>query len=262
MDKFLVRSGDNTHFELRGKYFPGKELPRERYYYSRLRSEQLLRLRRIRALAEQGRFRFWMPFYSCKDPNFRELLQLIQEYLLRRNLFAASTTVEGMLITYSNFPSFLEYCREAGIFSRNQAGLDSAYSGMLRNDRLNLTRLLVSGKSDFLFNLDEICKRNTGFDPKLKSLIESSRQGKTGGWISGWLEYFFRKSARSYGIPCKTFSQFAEAAEDQDLRFFLRRDVWNSFPELFDLLEIIRQQMSGRSGERAWAPADVRASYR
>ena len=262
MDKFLVRSGDNTHFELRGKYFPGKELPREWYYYSRLRSEQLLRLKRIRALAEQGRFRFWMPFYSCKDPNFRELLRLIQEYLLRRNLFAASTTVEGMLITYSNFPSFLEYCREAGIFSRNQAGLDSAYSGMLRNDRLNLTRLLVSGKSDFLFNLDEICKRNTGFDPKLKSLIESSRQGKTGGWISGWLEYFFRKSARSYGIPCKTFSQFAEAAEDQDLRFFLRRDVWNSFPELFDLLEIIRQQMSGRSGERAWAPADVRASYR
>lgn len=246
MDKFLVRSEDNTHFELRSKYFSGKEPPRERYYYSPLRSEQLLCLKRIRALAERGRFRYWTPFYSCKDPNFQELLRLIREYLLRRNLFAAFTTVEGMLITYSNFPTFYNYCRESDLFSYAPTDLDHAYNGMTRNDRLNFTRLLFSGKSDFLLNLDEICRRNTGFDPALKNLIEHNRQGKTGGWISGWLDYFFRSSASSYGIPCETLSQFSEAAENKELRFFLLRDFYNYFPELFDLTEIIRQQMSGR----------------
>lgn len=246
MDKVMSRSADNRHFELKGKYFPEKGFPQEKYYHSPLRTEQCLRLKRIRALAKQGRFRYWTPFFSCKDPNFYTLIQLIQEYFCVRNLFVASTTIEGMLITYENLLVFWEFCRESNLFHSPFSELQNAFDAMPYNDALNFVRLLFSGKSDLILNFDEICRLNPHMDPDLKRLIETNRQRKTGGWISDWLNYYFCSIASSSYHPCKNFSQFSKTVADPQRNFSARRYFYQDFPELFSLLEIVRRQMKGR----------------
>lgn len=246
MDKVMSRSADNRCFELRSKYFPERGFPQEKYYYSPLRTEQCLRLKRIRALAKQGRFRYWLPFFSCKDPNFYTLTELIFEYFRVRNLYIASTTIEGMLITFDNLPIFWEFCRHSDFFHSPFSELQNAFDNMPYNDRLNFVRLLFSGKSDFILNFDEICKLNPRMDPDLKRLIETNRQKKTGGWISDWLKYYLCSAASWGGVSCESFSQFSKAAADPQHSFAIRRHFYHDFRELFCLLEIVRSQMKGR----------------
>ena len=114
------------------------------------------------------------------------------------------------------------------------------------NDALNFVRLLFSGKSDLILNFDEICKLNPHMDPDLKQLIETNRQRKTGGWISDWLSYYFCCMTSSGANPCKNFSQFSKTVSDSQRNFSVRMCFYRDFPELFDLLEIVRRQMKGR----------------
>ena len=246
MDKVISRSGDNMCFELQQKYIAERSLPEEKYYYSPLRSEQLLRLKRIRALAREGRFRYWPPLFSCRDPNFLVLIRLIKDYLLRRNLYVASTTVEGMLITAENRSAFWKFCCETDIFGPAAPELQRAYDGMMSNDRLNFLRLLFSGKNDFLMNFDEICRRNPAMDPGLKDLIKNNRKGKTSGWISEWLNYYFCASISWRMGPFNSLNQFSKAAEDSSIHSLLVRDFHRNFSELYEVLEIIKKQMNSK----------------
>lgn len=243
MDKAITRNKTANSFSLAGKYFSDTNPPPERYDYSAARSRQLLRLKRIRALAQRGRFHYRYPFYSCTDPNFADFIQLIKDYLLQRNLYVAATTIEGMLITRRNLPIFWDYCWQLPELWPNMPALQQVYDAFSPNDRLNLARLLFSGKCDFILNLDEIRKCNPAIDPELYSLIERSRLSKTGGWITGWLEFYFRAAAARYGSVCANENQFSQALEDPALRASLRQDFRLHFQELSQVTGIIREQL-------------------
>ncbi len=248
MDKAMRWSTNNKSFQLEGRYFPKKDLPEEKYYYSPMRTHQLLCLKRIRALSERGRFRYWPPFFACRDLNFQELIQLIKDYLKQRNVYVASTTIEGMLITDRNLSAFWTYCQEAKVFRPTVLPeLQKVYDSLPQNDCLNFVRLLFDGKSDFILTFDEICKRNPKIAPDLKRLIENNKQGKTNGWMSDWLDYFLcRAAASDSDTPCGSLGQFSKAVADSDIHFQVRQSFRDYFPELFEVVEIMRKQMSGK----------------
>ena len=243
MDKAIIKSGNGNRFKLANKYFSEQRPPQERYDYSDKRTEQLLRLKRIRALAERGRFHYWYPFFSCKDPNFIEWIHLIKDYLKERNLYVAATTTEGMLITDQNLPFFWTYCQTVPSLRAAMPALQETYDSLLKNDRLNFVRLLFNGKSDYILKLEEIGRQNPGMDRRLYELIARNRFSKTGGWISSWLDFYFCSLSIAYGGSGKGLSAFAKTLEDPDIRYEIRRVFHKDFPELYEVLEIIRQQM-------------------
>jgi len=242
MDKAIKWKNADNHFELTGKYLPRTGMPRERYYYSPVRTGQLLRLKRIRALAKQGRFHYWPPFFACTDPNFHEFIGLIKEYLLRQNLYVAATTVEGMLITNHNLSTFWAYCGTLKPFQRVMPDLQAAYDSMLRNDRLNFVRLLFNGKSDYVLTFKEICESNPSIDPALRTLINTNRVEKTSGWISGWLNYYFSEKLKFYTGSDGQAEQFMHAVRTP-IHYWLRQDFYRDFPELFEVLRNIKEQL-------------------
>ena len=247
MDKAIWKKEKSSGFELKGKYFSERRPPAERYYYSRERVEQLLRLKRIRAMASSAHFHYWYPFFSCNDENFKQFVALIKEYLLERNLYVASTTVEGMLITYNNLNIFWEYCQEVERLARDMGELQSVYSSLLKNDRLNFVRLLFSGKSDLILNLSEIGRYNPGIDRDLYSLMQRNQTVKTCGWISQWLGWYFSYAAGQYGAAVACPEDLAKRFEENsELRYLLRRDFKADFPEIYQVFDIIKRQIDIR----------------
>ena len=247
MDKAIVKVKGENSFKPTGKYFSRKSPPPERYYYTRERDEQLWRLKRIRLLAERGRFHYWYPFFSCKDKNYREFIGLIKEYLLERNLYVAATTVEGMLITYSGLSLFWKWCLRLERFQRDIKELDDTYRSFLRNDRLNFVRLLFSGKSDYILNLGEIIEENPEMDEGLITLMRRNQMTKTGGWISDWLDFYFKMTAAEYREYISGPEEMARRMEEEpEFRYAMRRDLLRYMPELWETLNIINRQINKR----------------
>ncbi len=247
MDKAIVKVKGSNSFKPTGKYFSRKNPPQERYYYTKERDEQLWRLKRIRLLADKGRFHYWFPFFSCKDRNYWELIELIKEYLLERNLYVASTTVEGMLITYSGLTLFWNWCMGLEHFQRDKQELDDTYTAFLKNDRLNFVRLLFSGKSDYILNLSEIIAENPKMDSGLVTLMRQNQITKTSGWISAWLDYYFKMTAADYREYISGPEEMARRMDEEpEFRYAMRRDLRRDMPELWEMLDIINRQINKR----------------
>lgn len=217
-----------------------KEYPvqRESCYYGRKRENTLYLRNRIKSMGKRCNFFYHLPFFCCEDSNFREMKELIHQYGMSYQMFIWDTTIEGALITEQNLPLFERFMEK----ELTPQDYDKVVNVMERhhftgNNRLNYIRLVFSGKSDFLLTGKEIYQMNPGLSADVREKMHLV--GKTGGWISRWLEfYFFEKAGISVCIG-DVFRQF-RSRDGEMLREFLKQD----FRELYRLISEIEKRIS------------------
>ena len=184
MDKVIVPHPQKNEFVVNAKDGYFKRYEKEKYYYGEKRENTYQLQKRIRAMLEKCRFHHILPFYACTDKNYYDLINCIKDYFLQYHTFVNSTTIEGLLVNSNNSDKFWNYYVEKYKPSQD---LVTYYQTIRFNEQINLLRLLVSGKTDYILNLKQLDK----IYPNVKTMIqENVISQKTNGWISDWIEYY------------------------------------------------------------------------
>lgn len=232
MDKILEWDSGKNQMKWKKDYqFVGEK---EKYLYGRKRNETVNRKKRIRAMCQKCKFSYRLPFYGSEDNNYRELIQTVQEYYAKYHIFAASTTIEGVLINEENYQYVIEYLKSLNKWKDIEKAYQLLYNKI---DKVNFLRLLFHGKSDFLLKFDGIIKRNPKMYPQLKAALRSHSIAKT-SWVSSFLHYYF---AQTVGVPSEKLTQkkFSEWCEAGAVRGQLKMQFVSDFPELYRFIDSV-----------------------
>jgi len=206
---------------------------KERFYYTNKRENTLQVRNRIKAMTKKCKFHYELPFYSCKDTNYYELMKIIKQYFLNYNTFIVRTTTEGLLVNYDNYHIFWRFLKQKKL-KNDTTELEQYYETLSTNEKVNFLRLLVNGKTDYLLNLNELDK----IPSELKQLIKQNRIGKT-KWITEWLEYYFYTTITRNGLYLGEDYDFKrEIAYEQGLQN-VRSSFYYNFKELTVLINYI-----------------------
>ena len=237
MDKALLYNIKNNKFALRKEYITDN---RREYFQYRNKKDNYTYIhnqyKRIQAMVNKLKIKYYLPFYSTRDANFYELLRNIKEYLSFYNVFAFNSTVEGALINKYTMSFTIDFIKKrtnsVKTLSFDEFKLE--FDKYLYNDQLNLLRYIFRGKSDLLqydiINADGFDGKNTV--DKLQSLFK-----KGSGWITEYIYYYFSEKTEMNGdLTVKNFRRFLENNEN---RLKLIKEFRHSFPELFSLIRSI-----------------------
>ena len=186
MDKIIIKNKEQNKMDIKNKdgYFVFNN--KENYYYGKKRLETYYKRKRIEKMTEKCRFHYKLPFYSCDDQNFYELKKYIKEYFLNYNIFVNETTLEGLLVNNENYFIFWKFYKKLIGKQKDIKDLEEYYDNLNEHDKVNLLRLLVSGKTDYILKLSELDK----MPKKIYNMIKKYITNKTSGWISLWIEYY------------------------------------------------------------------------
>lgn len=186
MDKIIIKNKEQNKMDIKNKngYFVFNN--KENYYYGKKRLETYYKRKRIEKMAEKCRFHYKLPFYSCDDQNFYELKKYIKEYFLNYNIFVNETTLEGLLVNNENYFIFWKFYKKLIGKQKDIKDLEEYYDNLNEHDKVNLLRLLVSGKTDYILKLSELDK----MPKEIYNMIKKYITNKTSGWISLWIEYY------------------------------------------------------------------------
>lgn len=211
---------------------------KEKYYYGKKRKISLHQRNRIKSMGKNCNFFYHLPFFSCEDPNFKDMLQLIHNYCMFYRIFTWNTTIEGVLITEHNlslFEKFMKQELEPPDYKKITNIIENHH--FTGTSRLNYIRLIFSGKSDFLLTGKEISRKNSQLHTDIKKTFWLVK--KTSGWISRWLEFYFLEKAE---IPYQSENKFQyfQNADIEKLREFVKQD----FEELYLLICEIEKNMT------------------
>ncbi len=222
----------NKFEEQRGAFiYNDKEI----FLYGKKRIEILQLRKRIKNILEKCKFHYKLPFYSCTDENYRDLIILIKQYLLNYNIFVAKTTVEGMLINNENCNIFWEFLKQKKENEHKDiTDLEKFYLDLTNNERVNLLRLLVEGKTDYILNLGELDK----IPKDKKDIINRNKLDKT-RWVTEWLEYYFEYILKTY---CYAEDDFKKTIAYEEELKRVRNIFYLHFKELTALINHIYKE--------------------
>lgn len=227
----ITKKGNKVENEFKLQKSEFKYNNKEKFYYGYKRIHTLDKRKRIQNIVDKCKFHYSLPFYSSVDSNYYDLINLLKEYFFNYNIFILRTTIEGTLINYDNYDIFWKFYKERKQ-NKNIEDLEQIYWKLKRNEKVNLLRLLVNGKTDYILNLEELDK----ISEDLKKLIMRNRIGKT-KWISEWLEYYFYYILKPVNIPNEDFD-FKRAISSEELQR-TRNIFFEHFKELTVLLNCI-----------------------
>lgn len=230
-DKAIEYNQAKNCFSLKKEYFP--ENRKELFQYrTKHQSEPslLFQRKRLTAMAEKLRVHYYKPFFSCRDTYYQAFISAVQQYLLRYHVFCLSTTIEGTLINSYNTYFSLEFLKK---HSKKEyfSAFKTYWESLMNTDRINVLRLLFNGKTDLLKKWGKL-----DLSPDEKLILERVMIGsKTSGWVSEYLDEFFRTTSR---IPC-TFSEkaFRRYLESEENRKRMTKLFQNNFLELYSLID-------------------------
>lgn len=224
MDKVMVYNNHNT-FKKRENYFIYNEKERNFYGIKRIQTNYVRK--KIEKMIEKCKFHYRLPFYSCTDSNYTELKNSIKEYFLNYHIFVNNTTIEGMLINYNNFNEFWNFYKSQ---KQDATDIEAYYNTLKDNDKLNLLRLLVSGKTDYNLNLNQLDK----IPVDKRKLIENNKiTQKTSGWMSDWIAYYYENTIERYHLE-----------DTQNRLETIRNEFDRDFTELANLIKEISIRQS------------------
>lgn len=233
MDKAIGYNKKENRFFLKKEYFTSN--PKERFQFrNKHQSGSYLyyQRKRIETMANALHIHFYLPFYSCNDSNYHSFISAVHEYLLSYSVFSFSTTVEGALITKCTAEMALDFLRH----EKRTSDFDhfKRYWENLKNtDQINVLRIVFNGKSDLLKTWKDLSKE-IGENEKL--LLEKIMiGGKTSGWVSNYLDFFFRSIIQNEGSF--TEKAFRKYLEDSDHFNSTLNAFRHNFPELYLLIE-------------------------
>ena len=179
-----------------------------------------------------GPLYYYTPFYSCNDANYLEFVSAIQKYLLAYNVFCLNSTIEGSLVngnTVDYAMNFLETHTKQADFEEFKRYWDT----LKKTDKINVLRIMYNGKSDLLMGWKSLSKK---LDVDVKDTLAKSIIGrKTSGWVSEYLDEFFRLSAEfEEPISEKAFRKYLANGNNRTnmVSLFSR-----NFPELYSLID-------------------------
>ncbi len=237
MDKVMVPNTQENKFVVNKKDGYFREHIKEKYYYGMKRQATYELQKKIRNMMEKCRFHYILPFYSCTDPNYYELIKNVKEYFLQYNIFVNSTTIEGLLINESNSNTFWNYY---ALRQEPDMELRKYYMKKSLNEQINLLRLLVSGKTDYILNLKQLKQ----IDPQLKELIEHNKLSqKTSGWISEWITYYLCDILR---IPkdINAEKELKKQIKKEENKEKCRKFLYDDFRELYNVISELNKRYS------------------
>ena len=202
---------------------------KEHYCYGRKRKDTICLRNRIKRMGDRCNFFYHLPFFSCEDTNFNEMKALIHQYCMNYHMFTWDTTIEGALITEKNLEVFLKFMEQFFMKQNKQQKYKMVKDVMdkyhfTKNDRLNYLRLVFSGKSDFLMTGKQIQCENVSLNTDISKTF--SLVGKTSGWISEWIQFYFEENVNDF--------------QNTDIKT-LQNLVKEDFSELYQLMKEIEK---------------------
>ena len=233
LDK-VIRFENNNKIVLQKEYFTPDNQKKERYLYKNKHdyNQYLHHLRiRIEKMAEKLRIHYYLPFFSSKDPNLSSLINAIHSYLMYYNVFCFSTTIEGCLITDKSYDFVLGYLRD-----KNKEDVFDSFRNYLSNlrdcDKVNVLRIIFNGKSDLLKTYKNL---KNAIPQREQDILEKVMVGKkTSGWISEFLDGFFRNNTGlGVGLSVNSFRRYL--TDNENIQTLVNQFKKN-FPELYLLI--------------------------
>lgn len=232
LDKTLEFIKDKYKFRLKDEngYFNNADKEKLQYRSKKETTPYLYHQhQRIAAMVEGLHVHYYLPFFSCDDPNYHELVSAVHEYLLAYNTFTFCTTIEGALINKHSLDYALDYLQKKK--PQTFGEFKSYWETLGSTDKVNALRIVYNGNSDLL-------PRKTvlkNLPEKDKAIIEKNTVGgKASGWVSDYLDGFFQSVSQIEGtLTVKAFKKYLENEEQQRN---IEREFSQSFPELYSLI--------------------------
>lgn len=251
MDKALSYNPDVNTFTIDSEYIKPNE--KEYLQYRNKNDKRTLlyhQFKRISAMANKLKLKYDLPFYSCRDANYFELINSVKEYLWSYNVFAFRTTIEGALINERTKEFVLHFLKDMiegddetetkvkGSTLKAYNDFCSILDAYPTNDQTNFLRYVFKGKSDLLqykrINKDKF--KGKGEAEKIQGLV-----AKANGWVTRYLNSFFQeKSKLDETLTLKSFRRYLE---DDENRKSLESDFKYYFPEFDSLINKIHDIM-------------------
>ncbi len=233
MDKTLEFIKDKCRFRLKDEndYFKNANKEKLRYRSKKEIKPYLYHQhQRIAAMVDGLRVHYYLPFFSCDDPNYHELVSAVHEYLLSYNTFTFCTTVEGALINKYSLDYALDYLQKKKPYTFGE--FKSYWETLGSTDKVNALRIVYNGNSDLLPKKTVL----KNLPEKDKAVIEKNMVGsKTSGWVSDYLDGFFQSVSQIEGTL--TVKAFKKCLENEQQQRNIEREFGRSFPELYSLIE-------------------------
>lgn len=236
MDKAINYDRGKKRISLKREYFRS-DLKENFRYQSKHQTETYIyhQHKRINAMADKLRVHYYLPFLSCEDTNYQTFISTVQKYLLAYNVFALSTTVEGMLINKKTLDFALAFLKQKKKDSDYNA-FKAYWEGLPKTDRLNAMRVVYNGKTDLLVTWKTLCKGL--LPPGDKAVLEKAMIGdKASGWISEYLDLFFQQVIQSEGKFTEKI--FRKYLEDDEHKKAVLKEFEKNFSELLSLISRI-----------------------
>lgn len=151
-----------------------------------------------------------------------------------------STTIEGALITPSNYEGFWEYLKERFSQNKDWQRFEDLYNSLEEQERVNAMRLLCNGKSDYIMSLKEVKRDNPKLSSTTDEAISKNKIEKTRGWVSEWLEFYICKKLGLTPFTENAYNEFKRAMLVTRNKEMLEKYFRTDFEELYRLIEMIK----------------------
>lgn len=232
MDKAIAYERQQKRFRLQNEYFQNNG--KERYLYrNKHQSTPYLFHQRnhIEKMVASLHIHYFLPYLSSNDPNYYCLVSAVHQYLLSYNIFSFTTTIEGALVNRYTTDFSLNYLQER--IPSSFPAFKNYWDTLGNTDKINALRIVFNGKSDLLQTRKTILKNMPLAE---KAIIENSIIGsKTSGWVSEYLDGFFKMVANISGDL--NVKEFRKCLEDDQQKRIIIQQFQCFFPELFSLID-------------------------
>jgi len=233
LDKAIEYNIKEKKFFLKKEYFMPN--PKERFQYRnkhQLGPYLYYQRKRINAMERSLHVHYYKPFYSCNDSNYYSFVSAVHEYLLSYNVFSFNTTIEGALINKHTIELSLDFLRhEKRTCDFNN--FKEYWRNLQKTDQINVLRIIFNGKTDLLRTWKSLSKEIE--EDKRLILEKAMIGGKTSGWVSNYLDFFFQSLVQDNG-PF-TEKAFRKYLENDDHFNSILKNFKHNFTELYLLIE-------------------------
>ncbi|WP_449355184.1 retron Eco8 family effector endonuclease [Virgibacillus natechei] len=227
-NSFGFKKGNKFTNPLREPNFEKKEM----LYYGNKRIKTYNTRKRILGLIEKSKFHFdsdWGYILGRSD-YFNLLRNLIRSFSLEYNIFPVLTTIEGSLINRNNHKIVYSWLKTYNHKVSKQKIIDNIYNFKNSNAyKTTALRLVTSGKLDNLETVNEWNGKNLQNLNDSRNIvvfdnIGKVKNGKTGGWVTSFIDYFF-----------ENFINNSELTNQEKIDIFRK-----SFPEIYMIVNSIK----------------------
>lgn len=223
MDKIITYKKDKCLFEVKTKGWINplsdeRKIKKLEYrFYSKKSFQKKETLCSIKMLLKKN-YTYKNGTHYIEEDDFNKMIKSIISYCQSDNVIVNWTTIEGELITYENIDKFISFLNTMNIHTDKKIQHDKICSISDHKEKCVLIMSELNGKTETQEGSKKDKVKFNGED-----LICGLLNKKTSGWVSDWMEYYYK--------------YFLEGKDDK--RSVFQKD----FPSLYKTLQIIESMV-------------------